>query len=35
MQNAVKATVTVIERQSMTFYIDSTSQKRGFFAIVL
>jgi hypothetical protein len=35
MQNAVKSTVTVIERQSMTIYIDSTSQKRGFYDIVL
>jgi hypothetical protein len=35
MQNAVKSTVTVIERQSMTIYIDSTSQQRGFYDIVL
>jgi hypothetical protein len=33
MQNAVKTTVTVIEY--MTIYVDSTSQKRGFYAIVL
>jgi hypothetical protein len=33
MQNGVKTTVTVKERYSMTFYIDSTSKKRGFYAI--
>jgi hypothetical protein len=35
MQIAVKSTVTVIERKSMTIYVDSTSQKSGFYAIVL
>jgi hypothetical protein len=35
MHNAVESTVTVIERLSMTIYLDSTSQKRGFYAIVL
>jgi hypothetical protein len=35
MQNAVISTISVIERYSMTIYIDSTSQKRGFYAIVL
>jgi hypothetical protein len=34
MQNAVKSTFSVIER-SMTIYIDSASQKRGFHAIIL
>jgi hypothetical protein len=34
MQNAVKSTLTVIERY-LTIYIDSTSQKSGFYAIVL
>jgi hypothetical protein len=35
MQYAVKSTVTVKERKSVTIYIDSTSQKREFYAIVL
>jgi hypothetical protein len=36
-QNTVKSTKTVIERdrRDMTIYIDSTSQKREFYAIVL